>query len=331
MNKFKVGDRVKYMHNGSTVYNGVVVEINSGLHKNMNLCKLENFKGHKGNGCTNRGKDFDTSDYWYCCDEYTELVAKSSYHFKYNVGDTVCVNYHYKKKTHTIVKLCIEGDIFPGTYELDNGLHYEERFLTLVTKAEKSNKDKNDGEKVMMNKISKVTNIRKGSKIVVIPQEKAAPLRVACETLIATIDGVDYEAVCMPGDTFKIEDGIKAIVTKYIFGGQTEYNKYINKLVKFYDTCKKQRDEEERIIKKKEKEIARKKDRAERKANAERQARIDEMSEAFLKAMRNNSITDKERADRIAMDIETMLDIYAKKGLIIEVSDSAVEDAENND
>ena len=328
MNKFKVGDRVKYMYNG-TVYNGVVVEINSGMWKNMNLCKLENFKGHAGNDSTNRGEDFDTRDYWYCNDESLQLI-KSQYHFKYNVGDTVRVNDHLKT-TYTVVKLCIEGDIFPGTYELDNGLHYKEEGLTLITKAEKSNEDKNDGEKVMMNKISKVTNIRKGSKIVVIPQEKAAPLRIACETLIATIDGVDYEAVCMPGDTFNIEDGIKAIVTKYIFGGQTEYNKYINKLVKFYDTCKKQRDEEERIIKKKEKEIARKKARAERKANAERQARIDEMSEAFLKAMRNNSITDKERADRIAMDIETMLDIYAKKGLIIEVSDSAVEDAENND
>ena len=71
--KFKVGDRVREISGVTKGYKGVVVEdehANSGLV----LCRFKNFKGHNGNGCTKRGKDYDTSDHYYVFPKEIKLI-----------------------------------------------------------------------------------------------------------------------------------------------------------------------------------------------------------------------------------------------------------------
>ena len=78
MNKFKVGDIVKVT--GGFVpakgTKGVVVEIDTGSHRDSILCRFKNFEGHNGNGHTRRGKDFDTSDHWYLYPHRIELISR---------------------------------------------------------------------------------------------------------------------------------------------------------------------------------------------------------------------------------------------------------------
>ena len=187
--------------------------------------------------------------------------------------------------------------------------------LSKDIESDKLTKDLDVKEKVDMKKLS---DIRIGSKIVTIPQHNAAPKKVECKTVIVTLDGKDYESVCMPEDEFNLERGIEVCILKSIFGGTQKYNKYIRKTVSFYNDCEKKRAEEDRIKAKREKEIARQKARKERVVAKARKARVDEMSEAFFNAMKSydNSITDKERNDRIAMDIDKIVDVFASKGLI---------------
>lgn len=260
MLKFKCGDRIIAKINGID-YKGVIVETNSGCYKTDYLCKLKNFIGHSGNGSTNRGRDYDTKDYWYLEEDHLNLLEPEK----------------------------------------------------VENKPEKV-EDKNDNYKgnISMNKICKFSDIRIGSKIVTVPKEKDAPLRVECKTIVATIDGEDYEAVCMPGDEFTIEDGIKAILTKAIFGSQTKYDKLIRNLVKFYELCEKKRDEEKLIEKKKAKNAARKKARAERKANTERTNRVNEMSEAFLDAMHKYS-SEKAYDAKNSVDVGNIFNSDAVK------------------
>ena len=77
MNKFKVGDIVKVTggFGPSKGTEGVVVEVDTGSALDCVLCRFENFKGHKGNGRTRRGKDFDTSDHWYLYPDQIELIS----------------------------------------------------------------------------------------------------------------------------------------------------------------------------------------------------------------------------------------------------------------
>ena len=73
MSKFKVGDKVIGISGAVEGYKGVVVEgehVNSGLV----LCRFKNFKGHNGNGCTERGKDYDTSNHYYVYPNEIELI-----------------------------------------------------------------------------------------------------------------------------------------------------------------------------------------------------------------------------------------------------------------
>lgn len=71
MNKFKVGDKIRYGK-----YKGVVVEINSGGDRNSNLVRLEGFEGHYGNHYTISGENYKTNDHWYVHDNGLELMER---------------------------------------------------------------------------------------------------------------------------------------------------------------------------------------------------------------------------------------------------------------
>lgn len=76
MNKFKVGDRVSGIYGKIKGYKGVVVEVDTGSFGDKILCRFKNFEGHKGNGRTRRGKDYDTSDHWYVYPGQIELISR---------------------------------------------------------------------------------------------------------------------------------------------------------------------------------------------------------------------------------------------------------------
>ena len=167
----------------------------------------------------------------------------------------------------------------------------------------------------------RITDIRVGSKTVMIPQKNAAPQKVECKTVVITVNGKAFEAVCMPGDEFDLEQGIAVALQKCLFGGAKAYSKTIKGLVKYYNQCEECRAEQKRIEEKKEKEIARKKARFEKKAAEARQARVDEMSEAFLSAMKNydammDSMVDTDNTKIVNMD--AMCEAYLRsKGITL--------------
>lgn len=74
--KFKAGDKVRGVKGSVKGYEGVVVETNSGIDYDMILCRFKNFYGHCGNGCTKRGKDYDTSDHYYVYPHMIELISR---------------------------------------------------------------------------------------------------------------------------------------------------------------------------------------------------------------------------------------------------------------
>ena len=98
-------------------------------------------------------------------------------------------------------------------------------------------------------------------------------------------DGDIQKSVCMPGDTFDLERGLEVCIMKHICGGKAKYHKILKEAQKQIDAleikAKKEKAEKEKAAKKKAKEDAR---QAARKARA-KQARIDEMKEAYLKAL----------------------------------------------
>lgn len=76
MSKFKVGDRVRGIRGRIEGYEGAVVETDTGSFGDSILCRFKNFNGHDGNGCTKRGKDYDTSDHRYVYPHEIELISR---------------------------------------------------------------------------------------------------------------------------------------------------------------------------------------------------------------------------------------------------------------
>ena len=78
MKKFKTGDRVKLKGGFGPVIGaeGVVVEIDTGIHRDRILCRFKNLEWHNGNGHTKTGKGYDTSDYWYVYPDEVELISR---------------------------------------------------------------------------------------------------------------------------------------------------------------------------------------------------------------------------------------------------------------
>lgn len=213
-------------------------------------------------------------------------------------------------------------------YETNDYYYVLECHLSLI---ESTTKKEINQERIKFN-MRKITDIRTDSKIVTIPQKKAAPLKCECQTVVITLDnGTEYESVCMPGDEWDLNRGIELALLYSAYGGRKNYLRTLKDARKLYDQFEAKREEEKRIANKKEKEKTRKAARKARWEAKERQARIDEMSEAFLKAMNDyGDITDSsiEDADTLVMPLDMdkiCSDYLASKGLMA-VPDSAEED-----
>lgn len=109
-------------------------------------------------------------------------------------------------------------------------------------------------------------------------------------------DGTTEKAVCSPKDEFDLERAIEICICKKMFGGTKKYNDAINHAlrdIKNVDERKqKEKEEAERVAKKKAKYQERKLRRQEKK----RQEQINIQAEAFLKAM-------LEYDDRVAASV----------------------------
>ena len=105
------------------------------------------------------------------------------------------------------------------------------------------------------------------------------------KVLVVTFeDGSQEKAVCNEDDKFELERALEVCVFKHIFGA-TEYKsmiKYAMKQIKAIDKAEEDEKERKELIARKRAKAAKKK--AKRKAK-ERAERIEDMKEAFLKAI----------------------------------------------
>lgn len=100
-------------------------------------------------------------------------------------------------------------------------------------------------------------------------------------------DGATEKAVCHESDEFSLETGIAVCLAKHAMGGSSEYNKAVKKAVKVYEDKlakeKAEAEEKARREKRRAKHLAYLKRRDEKK----REGRIEEMAEAYRRAMGN--------------------------------------------
>lgn len=87
--KFKVGDKVKAIHDKPKGMLGEIVEVNSGSCNDMYLCRFKGFNGHRGNGVAR--KRYCTNDHWFLYEEDIELIKEKP--------ETIVI---YRKENETI-------------------------------------------------------------------------------------------------------------------------------------------------------------------------------------------------------------------------------------
>lgn len=109
-------------------------------------------------------------------------------------------------------------------------------------------------------------------------------------------DGTTQKAVCDPSDTFDFERAIEICVMKQVCGGSSDYNTLVSKALKDIENIQKDRrnakkkaEEEEAI---KARHLAKKIERQKKRAENARQARVDEMKEAYVAALKEIGISD---------------------------------------
>lgn len=99
-------------------------------------------------------------------------------------------------------------------------------------------------------------------------------------------DGTKEKSVCREPDTFSLESAISICISKKIMGGSSAYNNAIKRGMKVYEKKlefeKHQKEEQERIEKKRAKRLAYK----ERRTAKKREEQIAIQTEAYLRAMK---------------------------------------------
>lgn len=99
-------------------------------------------------------------------------------------------------------------------------------------------------------------------------------------------DGTKEKSVCREPDTFSLESAISICISKKIMGGSSAYNNAVKRGMKVYEKKlefeKHQKEEQERIEKKRAKRLAYK----ERRATKRREEQIAIQAEAYLRAMK---------------------------------------------
>lgn len=166
-------------------------------------------------------------------------------------------------------------------YKLSQEISYN---LSKILKEDKESIIKKDTEGTTNKNMEKTNKVDKEKKY---DSYEIVDYKVINDTVVIVTfaDGTTEKAVCNKNDTYDFERAIEICICKKKFGGTKAYNSAIKnalRQVKAVDDEKKKEAEDKELAKRREAKIAKRK--AKRKAQR-RQQRIDDMSEAFLKAM----------------------------------------------
>lgn len=182
----------------------------------------------------------------------------------------------------------IKKTVSPLTHDLDY-YTYDTNCINVAISKETSNKTEKNMKKDFKIREYKICN-NNGVKTVVVYFE----------------DGDRQHAVCCPEDNFDLTTGIQVCINKHIFGAD-EYKSMLKEAMRQIKAIDKAKEDEKKL----KEEIANKKAKsAKRKAKRrakQRQARIDEMKEAYLAAMKECS-KEKEDKASIVDDFNEILD-----------------------
>ena len=118
----------------------------------------------------------------------------------------------------------------------------------------------------------------------VVSVTEIVPGKVVC---VEFADGNKEKAVCAEEDVYSLETGVAICLAKHAMGGSASYNRAVKKAMKVYkDGIAKEQAE---IAEKARREKRRQKhlDYLKRREDKKREARIEEMAEAYRRAMGN--------------------------------------------
>ena len=127
-------------------------------------------------------------------------------------------------------------------------------------------------------------NTSPASKDEVVAVTEIVPGKVVC---VEFADGKKEKAVCAEGDVYSLETGVAICLAKHAMGGSASYNRAVKKAMKVYEDgiAKEQAEiaEKTRREKRRQKHL----DYLKRREEKRREARIEEMAEAYRRAMGN--------------------------------------------
>lgn len=126
--------------------------------------------------------------------------------------------------------------------------------------------------------------VKPSKSLTVVDVRILAPGKVVAVTFD---DGATEKAVCHESDEFSLETGIAVCLAKHAMGGSSEYNKAVKKAVKVYEDklAKEKAEAEEKA--RREKRRAKHQAYIKRREEKKREGRIEEMAEAYRRAMGN--------------------------------------------
>ena len=118
----------------------------------------------------------------------------------------------------------------------------------------------------------------------VVAVTEIVPGKVVC---VEFSDGKKEKAVCAEEDVYSLETGVAICLAKHAMGGSASYNRAVKKAMKVYEDgiAKEQAEiaEKARREKRRQKHL----DYLKRREDKKREARIEEMAEAYRRAMGN--------------------------------------------
>lgn len=132
--------------------------------------------------------------------------------------------------------------------------------------------------------VGDMTTSKSRKSLTVVDVKILAPGKVVAVTFD---DGSTEKAVCHESDEFSLETGIAVCLAKHAMGGSSEYNKAVKKAVKVYEDklAKEKAEAEEKA--RREKRRVKHQAYLKRRDEKKREGRIEEMAEAYRRAMGN--------------------------------------------
>ena len=133
-------------------------------------------------------------------------------------------------------------------------------------------------------------NIIKSIFIPETPWEKVVDVKILAPNKVVEVtfaDGTRQKAVCDENDEFSMETAIAVCLAKRAMGGSAVYNKAVKKAMKVYEDKLAREEEEAKEKARREKRRAKHKAYLERREAKRREARIEEMAEAYRRALKD--------------------------------------------